>query len=663
MVNYLLLLFPAIIFVILFAEASFNKKNEYNESAWNLSQAKCLQAFAALMIILHHCVQTITDYDHDYKGPITEWNSFGILFTSIFFFFSGYGLYISYITKDNYLKGFLSKHLPKLLIPFIITNILYLVILSVERISSPLDIFTSIFGLTLINTNAWFLVELIFLYIAFYLCFSKAENDKKGFIYLAIVTVILVLFSMLLCHDNSQINGHWFMGEWWYNTSLIFLMGILIAKNEKTIISFIKEKYSLLLPLSIVLCVGWYYVEEFVLDTWGYYEEYRWHPGYPEKLISLLSQTILCALYIFTLLIINLKIEFKNKVLSFLGKICFEIYLIHDIFRQLIYNKEKMPDAEYIGLVYLFTIIAAFLLYWANQFVIEFYFDNKELFIITKKRSTETNNSEIPYETRQRQNRLKKVVSCIKLCFAIAFIGLVISFVARVFEIVVIANTEYKTEISKLSSANIGDTVYFGKWELNYQNGDLEDLPWIVYDIQDNHMLLVSENVLENMCYNDFHRETTWKNSKLCRQLNLDFYRGAFTKKERKLLCGRKNPDNPIWYASENEAFDYFINKSEKYDYEDIVVNQELVFLLNIEEIEKYMPSETARVAFASKAAQDQGLGTITDDYKSPWWIEDLGSGELSAMYIDEDGHINTKGKTINNTGMGVRPAIWITIN
>lgn len=49
----------------------------------------------------------------------------GILFTSIFFFFSGYGLITSYLNKENYLDSFLIRRIPAVLFPFLITNIIY----------------------------------------------------------------------------------------------------------------------------------------------------------------------------------------------------------------------------------------------------------------------------------------------------------------------------------------------------------------------------------------------------------------------------------------------------------------------------------------------------------------------------------------------------------
>ena len=90
MQEYILLIFPIAIFTILFAGSRAAKKGEFHEDAWTVGQSKAMQVFAALMIVLHHLVQTITDCTRVGKGPITIWNSFGILFTSIFFFFSGF---------------------------------------------------------------------------------------------------------------------------------------------------------------------------------------------------------------------------------------------------------------------------------------------------------------------------------------------------------------------------------------------------------------------------------------------------------------------------------------------------------------------------------------------------------------------------------------------
>ena len=364
MSDILLVLFPIIIFTILFAGAKVRRTEESSGEAWSLGQAKAMQVFAALMVILHHMVQRITNYGAIDKGPVTAWNSFGTLCTSVFFFFSGFGLFKSYKTKENYLEGMLRKRLPKILIPFFVTNIIYLIFVSKGKVSNALDIVTSLVGFTLLNSNAWFIVELTVLYTLFYLCFRKAGSDCKAICWLTIFTTILVIAALLLGHDTTKIRGHWFMGEWWYNTTLIFIMGILFAKYESRVKTFMVRRWKVLLPLSLLIFVGWFILQEYVEAGFGYYKEWPGHPGYPEKLLTLIVQLILCMIFMFIMLLVNLKLEFGNPVLRFLGSFTYEIYLIHDVYRWNLPGGPEgtMSDVLYLGLTYAFTIISAYIL-------------------------------------------------------------------------------------------------------------------------------------------------------------------------------------------------------------------------------------------------------------------------------------------------------------
>ena len=375
MSEFFLFLFPIAITTILVWGAGVRSKRACGGEAWDLEQAKSLQAFAALMIILHHMVQRITDCGGVNKGPVTAWNSFGILFTSIFFFFSGFGLYKSQRDKEQYLKNFLRHRLPMILIPFLLTNIIYLIFVSGGRIGGVTDVFTSIFGFTLMNGNAWFIVELVFLYLAYYVCFRWSRSERAAICKLTVFTVLLVSVSLLLGHDGSKVGGHWFMGEWWYNTTLIFIMGFLFGKYEDPLKAFLLRRWKLLLPISVVLLIGWYILMEFVQGRFGYYREWEGHPGYPEKLLTLLVQLILCMLFVFVLLLVNLKIEFRNPVLTFLGGISLEVYLIHDVFRKGLPGGTggQMPDLLYLALTYALTILSAWVLSKGDHFLIDRY--------------------------------------------------------------------------------------------------------------------------------------------------------------------------------------------------------------------------------------------------------------------------------------------------
>lgn len=86
-----------------------------------------LKGFLALGIVFHHLSQWVT------TG--TEFSNFGYMGTyivSVFFFLSGYGLYVQNEKKENYLDNFLVKRLSKILTPFIIISSIYLIYRSIN---------------------------------------------------------------------------------------------------------------------------------------------------------------------------------------------------------------------------------------------------------------------------------------------------------------------------------------------------------------------------------------------------------------------------------------------------------------------------------------------------------------------------------------------------
>ncbi len=365
----MLFLFPVGIVTVLVFGAGVKKRGEFSGEAWSRGQAKALQAFAALMVILHHLVQTTTNYGKVPKGPVTLWNSFGILFTSIFFFFSGFGLYKRFKTGGNYLRDFRRRRFPRILIPFLITNIIYICVLFSSRISAVWQGFTAIFGIPLLNGNAWFVIELLLLYLAFYVSFRLIRSERTAMICITLYTVLMITCSLLLGHSSGSVNRRWFMGEWWYNTTFLFVVGMFVAKHETRVRSVMEKRYRLLLLLAVILLIGWYVLEQFVEGRFGYYKEWAGHPGYPEKLITLLVQIVLCILFLSVLLLVNLKVEFHNRVLLFLGGISYELYLIHGVFREVLPGGPDgtLPAFLYLTLVYALSILAAWLLSFPDR--------------------------------------------------------------------------------------------------------------------------------------------------------------------------------------------------------------------------------------------------------------------------------------------------------
>ncbi len=225
---------------LLLSGCKLAKKKTFHEDFLDYSTMKGLQGFIAMAIIIHHLTQIVTQYGQYNRGLINIFVNAGVLFTGFFFFCSGYGLMTSVLNKEDYLDGFLRKRLPTIVVPFFVCNWLFVAVTFILGYSAkPLDIITYIFGIVLMNDQMWFIVELAILYIAFYLIFRKRKSDTKALIAMAICITILTVGSLLLGHDNLPGTlGKWFYGEWWYNTTWLFFVGLVVAKNKGGLVSF-----------------------------------------------------------------------------------------------------------------------------------------------------------------------------------------------------------------------------------------------------------------------------------------------------------------------------------------------------------------------------------------------------------------------------------------
>ena len=350
------------------------KKGEFHEDFLSLDVTKGLQGFAAVGIMLHHLVQDITDFGDIIKGYITLFNFFGVLFTAVFFFCSGYGLYTSLQKKPDYLHHFFRKRLTSILVPFYTANTIFFLfsLPSLPDNTTALEYIAYITGFIMLNSNLWFIVEIAFLYIAFYLIFKYIKNEKAALISMAAFIFVLVGLTLLNGHDYTSISGGlWFKGEWWYNTTWTFFLGIMVSRFQKPIIDTIKKHYPIWLVGSIILHLVMLPVSCLLIDMFGYYCESENYPGYLEKLFSMIGQFLYAETFVIMLLIITMKLQFKNRILSFLGKISIELYLIHRMYIILFSDIIGIQsDFLFFFCVYACAIVTAVILHFLDGKII-----------------------------------------------------------------------------------------------------------------------------------------------------------------------------------------------------------------------------------------------------------------------------------------------------
>ena len=330
------------------------EKNEWNDEVMDLSCSKSLLGFFALLIVMHHIVQQIGS---EQASVFRVLEDFGICFVGAFFFFSGYGLMTSYHNKKDYLKGFFKKRFSSILIPFYVCNLMFLIVEIAKHPQASVGRWIGwITGFILLNTQMWYIVEIALLYTIFYVSFRFIRKENVALLVMGLFLTGFVIGSLLSGHGD-----YWFQGEWWYNATFVFFVGMLVSRYRQPIEKFLKKYYVPMLLFAIVLFILLYRVVTYTLSTYGYWTETADHPMYGDKLLSLCAQIPFVLSFLLLVLLVGMKVKWKNVVLDFLGKISLELYLIHNIFLQ---NLTGIAGSGmFIFSVFVCSIVAAAMLH------------------------------------------------------------------------------------------------------------------------------------------------------------------------------------------------------------------------------------------------------------------------------------------------------------
>ncbi|MCR5222638.1 MAG: alpha/beta fold hydrolase [Lachnospiraceae bacterium] len=330
--------------------------------------SKRILGLFAILIMMHHLAQKTSAFwiPDAYRQPgLGAFVPIGYLIVSFFFFCSGYGLIKQLREKEDYMNGFLIRRLNRLLLVFVLTQIIFLLVrFAFEAVDLPL------------NPYSWFVYTILILYVGFFLIYRK--NRRTDLLFMA----LWILGYSVVCHILVT-------GNWWINTAPVFLLGIYAADHEEG--AFLNRKVR---PVFRYVLTGLVLTGSFLLA------ENAAHIGQFLKIgdygiinfCQLLLQII--AASAFSLLVFwiassikedtgNRALHALQNVLSFYGGMTLEFYLIHGLFVQLFSHHfiyDSNPPVLYIRNVALYVLIvltlstaAAFLLKKVCDLMGDFY--------------------------------------------------------------------------------------------------------------------------------------------------------------------------------------------------------------------------------------------------------------------------------------------------
>lgn len=192
-------------------------------------------------------------------------------------------------------------------------------------------------------------------------------------------------------------------------------------------------------------------------------------------------------------------------------------------------------------------------------------------------------------------------------------------------------------------SYQIGQTVPFGSYEQDYDTSEKEKIDWIVLDVRGSKALMITKNLLEYVPFQSPLEEVSFTESSLCEWLNGSFYNTAFSSEKRGKIVVEDDSGKKVFCLSRDQVEEYFTGS---------LYNERAAHL-----------TAAAYIRNELKYNQQRSLSDIRNiarqNRTNAWWLSTR-SKKKYVMIVNYQGKIDRSGFSLDNTGVAVRPAIWV---
>lgn len=225
----------------------------------------------------------------------------GQLIVVPFFFYSGYGIATQMIAKPNYLGSFFRNRVVPLYLNFLIAFSCYLAVSVVFMDGVRIvDVLKGMFFLHAFGNPTWFLFCTIIAYIVVWTAFKFLHNK---------IPIIITCFAGMSMYVLIVAR---FKPTWWYDTALVFPLGVGMALYKDKIIRLLRSNYIVSFSVAAILFLA-------IFRT-------------SLPCASRLTPTVQGALLMIIILLFTMKIKVSSRPLEWLGKHVFPIYMYHMLF-------------------------------------------------------------------------------------------------------------------------------------------------------------------------------------------------------------------------------------------------------------------------------------------------------------------------------------------
>lgn len=309
-------------------------KPKINNLDFTKDDTQSLKGYCCIFILLHHISYCINNLNYILK-PI-KYLAFFIV--GLFFFISGYGQTYSFDNK-KYDKRKYVHSIFKIFFTFLIAIIVTAFINSYVNHDSLIH---SIKNLILIKTipQFWFVYVYLTLTTIFYFLFVKLKV-RHSLIYMFCLCIVCIIIMSLIG-----------IGSQWFSSIISFPFGIYVYKNKDHIkkhLYSLKNLIFLFITFILLFCLRIFL---------SYYI-------YSGEILHGMFRNLICINFCLFIYGFSLKNSITTNLSKFLGKISYEIYLVHPILLYFINNLSS--NSVFILVVIILSIFFSYIL---NYFVL-----------------------------------------------------------------------------------------------------------------------------------------------------------------------------------------------------------------------------------------------------------------------------------------------------
>lgn len=242
------------------------------------------------------------------------------------------------------------------------------------------------------------------------------------------------------------------------------------------------------------------------------------------------------------------------------------------------------------------------------------------------------------------------------------------------------------------NSYSVGEILRLGRYEQDGQksNGS-EAIEWIVLDVKEDELLIISRYVLECMAFHNSAEDVIWESSNVRAWLNDSFFNEAFTETEKSWVMETTIENKDFYLGLDQEGRLTANNTGE--NLESVTVHtaggditSDKVFLLSIDEVNSLIEAQTDRLCRFTDYAHEKYIENSIEEAKkrgitdetllreklnaweqmygvgtSSWWLRSSGINRTYAGVVDLEGVAYNSLLCTDRNG-GVRPVMKVTL-